>query len=55
MSLEGILVSVDAALILAARVGLPIVLLFAIGYASERLSRARSTDCGTGLTRGLRE
>jgi hypothetical protein len=54
MSLEGILVSVDAALILDARVGLPIVLLFAIGYASERLSRARTTDYGTGLTRDLR-
>lgn len=55
MSLEGILTSVDIALILAARVGLPIVLLFAMGYASERLSQARATDYGTGLTRGLRK
>jgi hypothetical protein len=55
MNLEGILTSVDAVLILAARVGLPIVLLFTMGYASERLSRARTTDYGTGLTRGLRK
>jgi len=53
MGLERILTSVDAVLILAGRVGLPVVLLFAMGYASERLSRARTTDYGTGLIRGL--
>lgn len=47
--MRGILTVVAALLILAARAGIPIILLFAMGYASERLRRShedRGVDTG---------
>lgn len=47
--MRDILTVVAALLILAARAGIPIILLFAMGYASERLRRSqedRGVDTG---------
>jgi len=39
--MKEILTVIAALLILAARAGIPLVLLFAMGYASERLRRSQ--------------
>jgi len=46
--MKELLTVIAALLVLAARVGIPIILLFAMGYASERLKRSQE-DGGMAL------